>query len=44
MKTWEATKALIQADIASSVFGDIAPKLASRIISEAKKAYDALQE
>ena len=44
MKTWEATKALIQADIASSVFGDIAPELASRIISEAKKAYDALQE
>jgi len=26
------------------VFEDIVPELASRIISEAKKAYDALQE
>ena len=44
MATWDAMKALIEFDIADSVFGDLAPEVAQQLIGEAKKAYDALQE
>jgi hypothetical protein len=44
MKTWDGVKAKIMGDIAASKFGDIAPEIASQLIDNAKKAYDAAQE